>query len=152
MQFQIIPKQEHISDFYSKDIKIKHISYYMCYDDMEYEEDEITEEIIAKVLHEIPEGIEVYLSLNPFGEEDYLEVLCDGEWLALAYEDDNDCYYSYNKDFEGTEELSPLESGGQSPVEKYLAIKDMDAGIKAVEYFIRTGKLYPGIDWAKQAD
>lgn len=152
MQFQIIPKQEHIPDFPSKDMKLKHILYYMCYDDMEYEEDEITEDIIAKVLREIPEGIEVYLSLNPFGEEDWLEVLCDGEWLALGYMVDNECYYSYNKDFEGTKELSPLESGGQSPVEKYLAIKDIDAGIKAVEYFIRTGQLYPGIDWARQMD
>ena len=37
MQFQIIPKQEHIPDFHSKDMKLKHILYYMCYDDMEYE-------------------------------------------------------------------------------------------------------------------
>ena len=62
----------------------------------------------------------------------------------------NEVYYSYNPCFAGTEELSPLESGGQSPVEKYLAINDIDAGVKAVEYFIRTGELYPGIDWAKQ--
>ena len=34
--------------------------------------------------------------------------------------------------------------------EKYLALTNMEAGVKAVEYFIRTGKLYPGIDWAEQ--
>jgi len=43
-----------------------------------------------------------------------------------------------------------VQSGGQSPVEKYLALTNMEAGVKAVEYFIRTGKLYPGIDWAGQ--
>ena len=56
----------------------------------------------------------------------------------------------YNADFSGSEELTPLLSGGQSPVEKYLAIQDIEAGIKAVEYFIRTGGFYPGIDWAHQ--
>jgi len=28
-----------------------------------------------------------------------------------------------------------VQSGGQSPIEKYLALTDMEAGIKAVEYF-----------------
>ncbi len=45
---------------------------------------------------------------------------------------------------------TPLESGGQSPVPKIQAITDMETGIKAVEYFIRAGELYPGIDWAHQ--
>ena len=42
------------------------------------------------------------------------------------------------------------EAGGQSPAEKYLSIQDIEAGIKAVEYFIWTGGFYPGIDWAHQ--
>ena len=29
-----------------------------------------------------------------------------------------------------------------------VGITEMDADVKAVEYFIRTGKLYPGIDWS----
>ena len=53
-------------------------------------------------------------------------------------------------DFEGIEEMSPLESEGQSPIEKYLALTDIQAGLKAVEYFIRTGELSPNIDWVKQ--
>jgi len=52
--------------------------------------------------------------------------------------------------FAGTEELTHLLSSGQSPIEKYLAIRDIEIGVKAVEYFIRTGELYPGIDWAHQ--
>jgi hypothetical protein len=47
-----------------------------------------------------------------------------------------------------TKELSPLLSGGQSPVEKCFTVRDIASGIKAVEYFIRTGKFYPGINWA----
>ena len=44
-----------------------------------------------------------------------------------------------------------LESGGQSPVPKIQAITDMETGVKAVEYFIRTGELYPGIDWLHES-
>ena len=47
-------------------------------------------------------------------------------------------------------EAAHVQSGGQSPIEKYLALTNMEVGVKAVEYFIRTGKLYPGIDWAEQ--
>lgn len=145
MSFKIIPKKDMIPEFDHQAMKLKHISYYPSYE--EYEEDEITEEVISKILKEIPEGIEINLSLIPYGEDDWLEVLCDGEWLSLAYTGENE-YESYNPDFEETEELSPLVSGGQSPVEKRFAIQDIEAGTKAVEYFIRTGELYPGIDWA----
>lgn len=68
----------------------------------------------------------------------------------IEYYPSCDGVYEDNADFAGTEELSPLESGGQSPIEKYLALKDIEAGRKAVEYFIRTGELYPGIAWAQQ--
>ena len=43
---------------------------------------------------------------------------------------------------------SPIDYNGQSPIPKCQAITEMDADVKAVEYFIRTGKLYPGIDWS----
>lgn len=156
MELEIIPKQDNIPVYNMKQIKIKHIEYYPDYDGC-YEEDEITEELVSGILKQIPEGIDIILSLNPYGEEDMFEILCDGEWLSIGYsyyseEKQQDIvYYSYNQSYAGTEDLSPLESGGQSPVEKYMAINDIKAGVKAAEYFIRTGRLYPGIDWAKQA-
>lgn len=71
--------------------QIKHIDYYdPPYSS--YDADEITEEVISKILEEILRGLNIYLYLDPYGE----------------------------------------------------------VGVKAVEYFIRTGKLYPGIDWAEQ--
>ena len=153
MELEIIPEQDNIPGFDKKSIKLKHIEYYPVYDGS-YEEDEITEELVSQILKQIPEGIEVIFSLNPYGEEDTFEVLCDGEWLAIGYSSYSDgkdhIYYSYNPAYADTDELSPLQSGGQSPVEKYLAINDIEAGVKAAEYFIRTGELYPGIIWAKQ--
>lgn len=150
MELQIIPKQDTVPAYDPQAIRIQYITYYPS--GKSYEGGEITEEVISKVLAEIPNGIEVYLSLVPYGEDDFLEVISDGEWLALGYSSrgGQENYYSYNPAFAGTEELCPLVSGGQSPVEKYLALNDMENGKDAVAYFIRTGGLYPGIDWAKQ--
>ncbi len=150
MKLQIIPRQDAIPAFDPQTIRIQHIAYYPSGNT--YEGNEITEKVVSKILSEIPRGIEVRLSLDPYGETDFLEIICDGEWLALGCSSNGGQgnYYSYNPAFAGTEELCPLTSGGQSPIEKYLAINDIAAGTEAVAYFIRTGGLYPRIDWAKQ--
>lgn len=150
MELQIIPKQDVPLDFDPTAIRIQYIENGMTGETAEGAA--ITEEVIAEVLDRILTGTAVYLSLLPNGEDDWLEVLSDGVWLALGYSSNGgqDNYYSYNPDFKDTEEMSPLLSGGQSPVEKYLALTDLKAGQRAVEYFIRTGGLSPDIDWAKQ--
>ena len=163
MELQIIPRKEIVPDFDRKEIQLRHIKYFDApYN--EYEEEEITEEVVEKVLKKIPEGLNIYLSLVPYGEDDWLEVNCDGEWLALGYcscsgTRRKGCYFSYNAAFAHTADrlleadffdksiYTPLNSGGQSPIPKIQAITDMEAGLKAVEYFIWTGELYPGIDW-----
>lgn len=168
MEVKILPKQENIPAFDPTAIKIKHI------DDEDppyssYEEDEITEEIISKILKDIPQGVEMYLYLDPFGEGDVFEVICDREWLAIGLSlnggtTDEKNYYCYNPAFADTADeinkgafedksiWTDLESGGQSPIPKIHAITDIELGVKAVEYFIRTGELYPGIDWEEQLD
>ena len=150
MELQIIPKQNTPLDFDPKAIAIQYIEYSTTGETIEGSA--ITEEVISELLSKILTGTAVYLSLLPQCEDNWMEAVSDGTWLALGYSSDcgQDNYYSYNPDFEGTEELSPLLSEGQSVVEKYLALTDMQAGQKAVEYFIRTGRLSPNIDWAKQ--
>lgn len=150
MKLQIIPKQEVIPEFDSQSIAIKHIEGR----DIDYEGAEITEEVIAEILKQIPLGIEVILSLDPDGEDDWMEVICDGTWLALGFCGDSgqDNYYCYNAAYSGTEDICPLVSEGQSLIKKSLALQDIETGIKAVEYFMRTGGFYPGIDWAHQLE
>lgn len=165
MEFQVIPKKESIPTFDKQTIKIQHITYFDAPHN-EYEGEEITEEVIAEVLMKIPAGLNIYLSLIPYGEDDWLEINCDSEWLALSYCSDGgpngqNYYFSYNPAFADTADrimeadfsdeniYSPLESGGQSPIPKIQTITDIEAGVKAVEYFIRTGELYPGIDWVQ---
>lgn len=154
MTVKIIPKQEQPSPFDPTAIQIKHISYYdPPY--TSYEEDDITEDLIAAILAAIPQGINIYLSLNPYGEDELFEINCDGKWLAIGFSSHGGTkneknYYSYNPEYAESTEFAPVQSGGQSPIEKYLALTDIEIGVKAVEYFIRTGKIYPCIDWAEQ--
>ena len=113
MKLQIIPRQDAIPAFDPQTIRIQHIAYYPSGNT--YEGNEITEKVVSKILSEIPRGIEVRLSLDPYGETDFLEIICDGEWLALGCSSNGgqENYYSYNPAFAGTEELCPLTSGGQ---------------------------------------
>lgn len=162
--FQIIPKQEAIPAFDPQITAVKHIEYYPF--GAVYEEDEITQPVISQILKDIATGDNIYFFLDPYGEENFLEVISDGEWLSIGYcfdideTGEQDIYYSYNpdfadilrnySDFSDKESFAPIVSGGQSPIKKCFAVKDTEAVLKAVEYFIHTGKRYPGIDWAKQ--
>ena len=161
MKFKIIPKTNNIPSFNHNTTVVKSIE---CASYGEsYNEDEITPELIDKILSDVPKGIEVSLCLDPDGElcDICLEVVSDGEWLSLCYGSENtETYFSYNPEYANTVErleevdlgdenvYAPIDYDGQSPIPKCQAITDMDAGVKAVEYFIRTGELYPGIDWA----
>lgn len=161
MDIEIISKQEAIPTFDTNAVAVKYIVYP---GEDTYEESQITPKLIAEILTEIPHGIEVLLYLDADGECDFMEVLSDGEWLSIACSFDRNGesyeYTTYNVayadttkqiekfDYSDSSVWTALESGGQSPVSKMEAITDMDAGVKAVEYFIRTGKLYPGVDWA----
>lgn len=84
MEFQIISKQDNIPPLGSQAIKVQQIEYF----DLPYKAyrgTEITEKIIAEVLKEISDGINIYLYLDPDGEDNWLEVNCDGEWIVLGF-------------------------------------------------------------------
>ena len=67
MEPKIIPKQEIIPSYDANAIAIKHIEYYPY--GGTYSEDEITPVLISNILKEIPDGIEIYLFLDPDGED-----------------------------------------------------------------------------------
>mgnify|MGYP006922127308 CR=1 FL=1 len=162
MNIEIISKKEAIPSFDKNMIAVKHIQYYPSRHGT-YNEAEITPVLIMNILKEIYKGINLFLYLDPYGERDFMEVLSDGEWLSLACSFNQNGklhnYYTYNGVYADTAEeveqfdysdkrvWTALESGGQSPVPKIQAVTDMEAGVKAVEYFIRRGELYPLIDW-----
>ena len=147
MEYEILEKCAEIPAYDPAAIKVRHIEAGFV-----GEAAEISEKEVMAVLERVGKGMEAYLFLDPDGEESFLEVLSDGKWLALgcSYDFGQENYYSYNPDYADSREYTPLKSGGQSPIEKRLALTDLEAGRKAVEYFFRTGKPYPSIQWAKQ--
>ena len=166
MTTKIIPKQEKVPSFDPNSVAVKYIDYYNSR--VAYTEDEITPKVVSKILKEVYKGINVCLFLDPDGETDWMEVLSDGEWLYLArfrlYEKGKEDVYifSYNPEYASTDAQivefdysdkgvwTELLSGGQYMIPKIHAISDMESGVKAVEFFIRTGALYPGIDWIQE--
>lgn len=164
MELKIIPRS---SDILPVNHNVAAVNYIECvpYNGQyrQYGKDKITPDLISKILNDVPKGIEVSLCLDSDGEEYYgcMEVVSDGKWLSLCYGyEDTKTYFSYNPMFSDTVgQLKEMDLGdenvytlidydGQSPIPKFQAITDMDAGVKAVRYFIYTGKLYPGIEWA----
>ena len=132
MKFKIIPKTNIIPSFNHNTTVVKSIEC-ASYGE-QYNEDEITPDLIGKILNDVPKGIEVSLSLDP-----------DGEWLSLCYGSENtETYFSYNPEYANTVErleevdlgdenvYTPIDYDGQSPIPKCQAITDMDAGVKAV--------------------
>lgn len=165
MKSKIIPKQETVPSFDPNAIAIKYIEYYSSGE--EYSEEEITPKLISKILKEVSKGININLFLDPDGECDWMEVLSDGEWLYLGRfkfneNSEDEYYFSYNPDYASTAAQAveadysdksvwtELLSGGQSLIPKIQAITNMKSGVKAVEFFIRTGELHPGIDWEQE--
>ena len=150
MVLEIIPKSTDIVNWEEETIKVQYIETA----DGTLSGDEITKEKIDGILQEIANGTELYLYTDDTGEEDYFEVISDGEWLVLGYSKDcgQENYYCWNETYADEKVWSHLYSMGQSPVEKYLTIDDIELGMKAVAYFIWTGELYPAMDWAKQIE
>lgn len=150
MVLEIIPKSTDCVVWTEDICKVK----YMETADGTFTGVEITKEKIDAILQEIATGTELYLYTDEFGESDCFEVVSDGEWLVLGYYKDfgQENYYCWNAACAGEKEWSHLYSMGQSPVEKYLTIHDIELGQKAVAYFIWTGELYPAMDWAKQVE
>lgn len=75
-------------------------------------------------------------------------------WAALMFNvwDENGdavCFQPINEKYDSVEEDAPVEIGGQTPVSKRFALDDMTLAAECAVYFAKTGKLYPGVQWAE---
>ncbi len=166
-KIKIVPKRETIPSFDPNAVAANYIEYYHS-PKKAYKQEEITPKIISKIIKEVSKGININLFLDPAGECDWMEALSDGEWLYLARfrfcqnGKQDEYFFSYNPDYASTvaqtkesdysdkSVWTELLSGGQPIIPKIHAITNLESGAKAVEFFIRTGELYPGIDWVQE--
>jgi len=120
----------------------------------------INSELTQEVLDELTELIltekvdSILLSLDENGEEDFFTMDIKAGWAALMFNvwDENGdavCFQPINEKYDSVEEDAPVEIGGQTPVPKRFALDDMTLAAECAVYFAKTGKLYPGVQWAE---
>ncbi|MCI8527895.1 MAG: hypothetical protein HFH82_01890 [Lachnospiraceae bacterium] len=150
---EFIPKNE-VPAAIPEGISVK---YYVCWPD---EPKEITPdncEIILKNLRDGEWG-DIYLTNNEDLEEDIMELESGDGLYALQYLRDNSgltgeegaWFSTYDPEYLDSDEETDIEcSDGQSIICRKYTTTDKDAVMTAIEYFIRTGKLWDGIPWMK---
>lgn len=117
----------------------------------------ITEEALSKLLEDIrnKEGVGISLYKDPDLEGDYMQIEADGNLIFLQYVENyctsDECIYScFNPNCLDSDEWSPIEaSDGQSVILMRYTMDDHELAAICVEYFVRTGQLYPGMAWLK---
>ena len=118
----------------------------------------VTIEMVNELLSDIKNGScrTAYLSLDEYGEEDFLSLDIENGWAALAYNTwDEDgvahMFQPINPVFKESDELAPVFIGGQTEVRKRNALNDTELIAESVLLFAKTGKLNPEIKW-EEAD
>lgn len=130
---------------------------FLGFDARGYTNGEITQAVLEKLARMIQKGPKggLYMSMDEYGEDgDFLSVDLANGWAALAcnfWDESGDAfmYLPINDKTDGGDEDAPVCIGGQSPVPKRFALDDLNLAAECALYFARTGKLYPGVSWAK---
>ena len=88
----------------------------------------------------------------PDRNEDYFEIEVNSSWIAFQYVvnngmEDEAFYSSFNPDYLDSGEESSTSTIYGSFMQLRYTIQDPKLAAKCVEYFARTGELYPGAAW-----
>ena len=124
------------------------------------EDQPITQETVAEVVEGIRKDriSDAWLGLDEYGEEEFLSVDLRDGWAAICfntYEGGNDAhmYMPVNPAYADSEsnEDSPVDIGGQTPIGKRNALDDLNLAADCVYHVAKTGELYPGVKWEKDS-
>lgn len=116
---------------------------------------EITEESLKRILKKIRKGEKQGLYLFDDPEGSYMQIEIDKGLILLQYVEspgtqEESSYSLFNPSYLESEEESPMRcSDGQSIVLMRYTVTDTELVAKCVEYFVRSGKLYPETAWLK---
>lgn len=123
---------------------------------LNYEGQPVTQEAVNELILNIRNNqiSDAWLALDEYGEENFLSVDIANGWTALSFNtwDEEGNAYQYqpiNPKYEESQEDSPVDIGGQTPVLKRNALDDLDLAAECVLHFAKTGELYPDLKWEK---
>lgn len=117
---------------------------------------ELTEKNLKQLLRKIRwrKVMEAYLWWNPNEEGDCFNIEVNPSWIAFQYVVNDGmkdgCFYSsFDPAYLDSDEESDTGTIYGSFMPLRYTMHDARLAIKCVEYFARTGKLYPGTAWLK---
>lgn len=124
--------------------------------------EKLTEADLQQLIHSIQQADKVSVFLSPHDdvetaiEEEFFQIEIDNRWIAIQYvvgDTSPDGYFCscFDPDYLDSDEESPMVPGDcQSIILKKYTMHDPKLAAECVEYFARTGKLYPGMAWLRQ--
>lgn len=123
-------------------------------DEAGHNEQKLTEQNLKQVLKKIHsrKTFEIYLWWNPNAEGDFFEIEVNKSWIAFQYvigDGTGDCHFysSFDPAYLDSDEESETGTIYGSFMPLRYTMHDPALAAKCVEYFARTGKLYPGTAW-----
>lgn len=121
---------------------------------------EVTEAVVRKILKNVRKGVyqHLYLALDPGGESTFLQMAAGGGCIALSIGEERcqenrvswTVYQSYDPRYSVSAEAAPIRWGQDVFLKRYT-IQDPALALRGIEWFIRTGTPYPGMDWARHS-
>ena len=120
---------------------------------------ELTSDSLKRVLKKLHRGDwgDIYLADDPDMEDSYMQLESGKGLYALQYAKnvgvagEETWWSTYDPNYLGSDEKTDIDaSDGQSIIFREYTTTDKEAVMTAIEYFIRTGKLWDGIPWMKQ--
>lgn len=90
----------------------------------------------------------------PDSDGNYFEIEVNQSWIAFQYVvnigmEDEVFYTSFNPDYLDSDEESDTDTIYGSYMQLRYTMQEPKLAAKCVEYFARTGELYPGVAWLK---
>ena len=150
---EFIPKSEHPEEMPNA-IAIK---YYICWPE---DAKEITSDSLQLILKNLRSGEweSIFLANDDSLEENFMQLESGNGLYAVQFLKDNAggvgedaaWFSTYDAEYLDSDEETDIEcSDGQSIILRKYTTADVDSVMASIEYFIRTGKLWNGIQWMK---
>ncbi len=119
----------------------------------------LTVDSLKQVIKKLRKGDwnNIYLADDPDMEDSYMQLESGDSLYALQYiksigvAGEETWWSTYDPDYLDSNEETDIDcSDGQSIIYRENTTADKEAVMAAIEYFIRTGKLWNGIPWMKR--
>ncbi|MDE6620734.1 MAG: hypothetical protein K2K74_09675 [Lachnospiraceae bacterium] len=113
----------------------------------------LTEKNLKQLLRKIHKRKRLGAVLScPDRDENYFEIEVNPSWIAFQYVanigmKDEEFYSSFHPDYLDSDEESDTSTIYGSFMQLRYTMQDPKLAAKCVEYFARTGELYPGAAW-----